>query len=143
MENKKRPIFISSARDDRETVDQITRFLEGKGVAVWSDQALHSGSNWKGKIEKAIKQADLYLLVVTPHFLASPWSNFEAGLALGQEIEFPGKRVIPVLLGGVRRDSLPAILRPSRAIDASGMDQQTLFHTLEEVLSDAQAAKAK
>ena len=60
-------IFISYARDDAEQVSEIYHRLKAAGYDPWIDsEDLLPGVKWKDAIIKAVREADLFLLCVSP-----------------------------------------------------------------------------
>ena len=76
MEMKKHKIFISYAHIDKSYYDRLITHLnvlksyEG-GIEEWSDRKIKSGERWKEEIEKALREADIAILLVSTDFLAS------------------------------------------------------------------------
>ncbi len=57
-------IFISYAREDRETARKLYKVLKKAGLEPWMDKAnLVAGQNWKYEISQAIKKSD-YLIAL-------------------------------------------------------------------------------
>ncbi|MGE0824572.1 MAG: toll/interleukin-1 receptor domain-containing protein [Candidatus Binatia bacterium] len=60
-------IFVSYSRHDQAVCDEIVRALEEHGHEVWIDRkAIRGGDVWRATIEKAIKLADTFLLLLSP-----------------------------------------------------------------------------
>jgi TIR domain-containing protein len=107
-------IFISYAHKDLERVANISRALADLDVSVWSDQKIRAGEQWMTEIEKALTEAKVLVLCVSPSFLASDWAQFEIGVALSRSRD-AGVKVIPILLN----DSIvPEALNRFQFIDA-------------------------
>ena len=43
------------------------------GIDFWRDKRIAPGNYWSKKIEEAIQEASIHLLLITPHFLASDY----------------------------------------------------------------------
>ena len=76
MEMKKHKIFISYAHTDKAYYDRLMILLNVLknyvgGIDDWSDQRIKTGQRWKEEIEKALRQADIAILLVSTDFLAS------------------------------------------------------------------------
>jgi len=63
---------------------------------------LTPGDKWLQKIETAIKEANLLLIICSPSSLTLPWINFEAGCGWMKGIE-----MIPICHSEQRKDRLP------------------------------------
>src|SRR5579871_4245434 len=68
-------LFISYAHKDRSWLDQLLVHLrpmkQQNKVALWTDQEILTGANWHAEIEKALREADIAVLLVTPAFIDS------------------------------------------------------------------------
>lgn len=76
MEMKKHKIFISYAHTDKAYYDRLMIHLKVLknyvgGIDDWSDQRIKTGQRWKEEIEKALREADIAILLVSTDFLAS------------------------------------------------------------------------
>lgn len=88
-------LFISYSRKDERWLDRLGVFLkpfEARGrMLVWTDRELLVGEDWELAISRALAEAAVALLLVTPEFLAS---------------EYIRKRELPVLLAARERGQL-------------------------------------
>jgi hypothetical protein len=95
-------IFFSHSSRDKVALKKLKdRFVELTGgtveVFLSSDgQSIRLGSNWVSSIEKALKDAKIMFVFVSPNSLNTPWLYFETGHAYSKEIS-----VVPVGLFGV------------------------------------------
>lgn len=68
-------IFISYAHKDAKWLEQLRIHLiplaRNAKIDPWDDSKLVTGSKWKEEIKKAIAEADIGVMLVTPNFLAS------------------------------------------------------------------------
>ena len=71
-------VFMSYAREDFKFANKLRRDLYLNEFEVWVDQDyLHPGDQWPRKIESAIGDAHVFVLVVSDEALASPWVKRE------------------------------------------------------------------
>jgi hypothetical protein len=97
-------VFVSYSRKDSEPVDHIVARLEGENFKVWIDrEEIKGGELWRKAIVEAVDNAYAFVLMVSPHSVASDNVRKEVDLAEGA-----GKALIPVLLASVEP---PAELR--------------------------------
>src|SRR5258706_13761851 len=102
-------VFISYSRRESPFVDILLDALEEESVDVWVDyRSLVPGKPWLNQILEGIRQADVFLLVVSKESVTS--SN--VGLEYQQALE-QGKRIILILFEAV---SLPSALQACKWI---------------------------
>jgi hypothetical protein len=69
------PVFVSYAHEDKSwllRLLQMLRPLERQGlVAVWSDEEIRAGEEWRPAIERSLEEARIAVLLISPAFLAS------------------------------------------------------------------------
>jgi TIR domain len=69
-------------------------FLGGVNVFVSSDgQSISPGDDWCGKIEEALRDADIALVICAESSLSRPWLGFEASFCLC--IQAPNNQTTP------------------------------------------------
>ena len=110
-------VFISYSNADSAFVRELMRELEAQGVPYWSDQKIEGGALWMDEIESAVKRASVFVLVISPNFLASKYTLMEAGVAVGRA-RVSGARIIPILLSAT---SLPPMFRDYQALHADSI----------------------
>jgi hypothetical protein len=76
-------VFISYSRLDQLVCDQIVRELKARGHGVWLDrEAIHGGDVWRANIEKGIKDADVFVILLSPNVSRNPdYTQEELGFA--------------------------------------------------------------
>jgi TIR domain len=77
--------FLSYAEEDSETAREIGNWFRGQDIEVfdWKQQL---GGRFMPQIEDAIKRADGYLALISPHFIQSDWCSREKEMALQREL---------------------------------------------------------
>ena len=110
-------VFISYSKEDLWTVELLTDSLERDGINFWlDDKELHAGESIDTTITEAIRDAWLFLVLLTPKSLASNWVMRELEQALHQESE--GRTmVIPVMAGGVTERDMPTRLHHKKCVN--------------------------
>jgi energy-coupling factor transporter ATP-binding protein EcfA2 len=126
-------VFLSYATPDRLVVKELAQKLGLQGLSVWLDEwKLIGGEPWQEAIEKALESCNAVAICIGP---GEPgrWQTMEMRVAITQQAEEKGLRVIPVLLprpqrGGLSR--LPAFLREYKGIEFGETleDEETLRH---------------
>src|SRR5712692_7309393 len=95
-------IFVSHSHKDNDfgtKLVQDLRILLGSDTAVWYDTSggLLGGDAWWRKIVEELTVRPVFIVVLSPDAVASPWVNDEIDLAWRQKNSKTGKRIIPVL----------------------------------------------
>jgi TIR domain len=93
--------FISYAHDDHGAFEEMCTHLAPLehvyGIDFWRDQRIAPGNYWTKKIEEAIEEASVHLLLVTPCFLASDYIIRTEVPAINAKYR-SGDLVLPVIL---------------------------------------------
>lgn len=92
-------LFISYASQDKAVIETLVTTLRRSGQHVWLDEELGGGETWWRAILEQIRRADLFVVAVSEHSLAS--KPCQAELRYAQALQRP---VLPVQIGAV--DSL-------------------------------------
>jgi hypothetical protein len=100
--------FLSHSSADKQLAILIYRALRDQAVDVWFDRLeLRAGDSLLTKIAEGIGNAEYLLVLVTENSKVSSWVQKELSIALTQEINGTGPKVIPLLLQGCK---IPTIL---------------------------------
>ncbi len=106
---KKKIIYVSYSHSDRRRLEELlTHLAPLKATAeVWSDTSIDAGADWHAQITEAIATADVVILLVSAHFLASDFIT---------EVELPiilsaaqkrGTLVLPILISSCLWEDTP------------------------------------
>lgn len=102
MASSKTKVFISHSAADAATAKAVAHALHTAGVSTFLDvEQVSSGDNWREDILAQLETASIYLLLVSPEYVKSSWSQFEIGVAVARARE-RGAQVVSVLLGDAR-----------------------------------------
>ena len=115
-------VFLCHASEDKQVATSLKSQLESAGHAVWLDSsALKGGDDWPKVIARAIAQADVVAVLVSPSLIATDgFARREIELATATAPNSAsGARVIPLLLCSVQ---LPEPLARLHAIDLRRKD---------------------
>jgi hypothetical protein len=95
-------VFISYASEDRKSAEKLYRDLKSEGYDVWIDsQNLMAGSNWSLEIQKAIRESQYVVVVLSSNSVSKRgYIQKEIRQALDILDEFPESEtfIIPVRL---------------------------------------------
>lgn len=116
--------YVSYSHRDAKLVKQILSHLEPLErenlIKVWSDLNLVPGADWNEEILSRLARARVFLLMVSPNYLASTWCR-EVDMRQALERQANGEaRAVPIILGPCewmetplgRLQALPAQGRP-------------------------------
>lgn len=85
--------FISYKHDDGDFAAILKQKIEEAGITGWIDDNLQAGEEWREMIDRAIRESDALIVIMTPESKASEYVTYEWSFALGV-----GVPVIPVML---------------------------------------------
>jgi len=117
--------FISYSREDASQQRRVVAELRQRGINVWVDiENLIPGSpTWEREIERSIRGAAGFIVLLSPESNNSEWVRREISFAEGNK-----KRIFPVLIHGNENDSVPLRLSSHQRVDIhrnmdKGMDE--------------------
>ena len=67
-------------------------------VRMWTDHDIHAGTKWEPQIAAAIEAAQIFVLMITPDFIASDYVYEKEIPAIQQQMREVGALVLPVVL---------------------------------------------
>lgn len=81
-------VFLSYAAEDETTADRLVSRFAGGGVEFfwWQDKE-QRGKRFVGEIEDGVGSADLFVILMSPDYLSSPWCRRERDLAIQRETD--------------------------------------------------------
>jgi internalin A len=108
---KKLNLFYSYSHKDeplRNELETHLKILERRGlINPWHDRMIEAGEEWKKQIDENLESADIILLLVSAHFIASDYC-WEKEMRRALERHKAGEaRVIPVILRDVNWKAAP------------------------------------
>jgi hypothetical protein len=114
-------LFLSYAKEDRERANEIAGWLveRGFGIYNWRDPSTRGG-RFIRQIEGAIREADAFLTLLSPNFLASEWCGREAELAIQRE-------------GDLRQQGRAAVFVHVLQITATPLDDRGFLRSYDQV----------
>lgn len=105
-------VFISHAGEDTWIARQIAREVTGRGarpflgIRAFDKADIALGERSSDKIEEALRQAPVVVVLVGPNYTSSSWAGFELGAALGGN-----KKIIPIATQEIDHTRVSSLLR--------------------------------
>ena len=95
-------IFFSYAHEDEDLMNFVRTQLiveERNGrIIKWHDRKISPGSNWQDEIDERLKQAQIILLFLSPHFIESEYCYEIEGIAALEKHRNKTAIVVPIIL---------------------------------------------
>lgn len=96
-------VFISYSRQDETEKDKFVSHLKALKqidlIEIWSDdEQISAGEDWEAKINEAIEQAEVAVLLITANFLSSDYVQNEQLPALLNKRQQKKMTIIPVIV---------------------------------------------
>ncbi len=88
-------IFISYSRKDQNYANDLAESLRKQGFDVWIDDRIDYGERWWQTIVSAIRDCDVFIIIMTPDSEDSKWVEREILVADREK-----KPIFPILLKG-------------------------------------------
>ncbi len=124
---KQRLTFISYSRADKDFALELAGELRSSGFRIWLDQLdIPTGSRWDDEVEKALLECDIFMVILTPHSIASNNVKDEIGYAIDSN-----KRIMPVLLENA---VLPFRLRRFQYVDFTSKSYEEGIEAAKQLL---------
>jgi adenylate cyclase len=118
-------IFLSYAREDVDSAKRLADAIGRAGHEVWWDRHLHGGSRFTNEIDRALKDAEVVVVIWTEASVKSAWVQDEA--AEGRDTE----RLVPISVDGCRA---PLGFRQFHTVDLSAWERNADAAQLDELL---------
>ncbi len=120
-------VFVSYSKKNKDYVLQLVDKLLDEGFDVWIDnRRLRSSEDWWRSIVEALRDADAFVVVLTPDSDASEWVQLEITLAMKYK-----KPRFPILLAGTMDTPNWDIFARTQYVDATnGQLPQPEFYEL-------------
>ncbi len=110
-------VFISYVRQDAEFADRLAADLQGNGWRVWiAPQSIQPGEKWAEAIDRGLQESGVFVVVLTPEAVKSPWVRNETYVA----IEFETRQEMQFVPLGVKPCNVPPLWRAYQFISFSG-----------------------
>jgi hypothetical protein len=120
-------VFLSYAEEDEAVARSLVDRYVGSGVEFywWQDDE-QRGRRFVGEIERGILSADLFVVLMSPNYLASSWCRRERDLAIQRETDLGHHQLIYVLKVAETRYATSGFLSGYDWLDLTSQDEQAL-----------------
>jgi Holliday junction resolvase len=96
---RRRQVFVSYAKEDKDVARQVAEALQSAGLLVWIDAwELAVGDSIVQRIDQAIASSDILLVILSKSSVNSKWVQIELSTALSRELRDRAITVIPALI---------------------------------------------
>src|SRR5438067_3302710 len=104
-------LFYCYAREDEALLNELEMHLTTLNrlynLANWHDRKIIPGENWEQVIDQHLSTADIILLLISPHFMASDYCYGKEMQRALERHQAGTCRVIPILLRPTHWESTP------------------------------------
>jgi len=112
---KQRKTFLSYSRINQDFAKRLAKELKSEGFDLWFDQMdIPAGARWDREVERALKECEIFMIIMTPASVDSENVLDEIGYAIDT-----GKQFLPVLLENCE---VPFRLRRFQYVDFTNKD---------------------
>ena len=91
-------VFLSYAHNDVELAREVTDALAREGVRVWTDLQVTPGRPWAEEIDRAVRDSQAFVVLLTPNFESSRFGMAELGFVMSEQRD-SGKPLVTVQVG--------------------------------------------
>ncbi|PYP93749.1 MAG: hypothetical protein DMG65_00130 [Candidatus Angelobacter sp. Gp1-AA117] len=130
-------VFLSHSTLDRAFAERLAEDLKAEMFEPWlCELSIDAATNWVSEINRGLRDADVVLLLWSPHAASSPATELEWTSALAREIADKRLRLGLVLLADYK---LPELLRTRQYIDGR-KDHDTAINEIIQWLKERRSA---
>lgn len=127
-------VFISYTEADRAAALATQAALREGGVSAFmAANSIEPGAPWPAELDRAIRTADLVLVLASRAACQSPWVLNEVGVAIGAR-----RKIIPVVWD-MPSSELPAMMAGLQALDLAGQTPDTARQAFQGICERLQA----
>lgn len=134
-----RHIFVSHGSENRAEANELTAFLEARGLRMWiAPRDVRPGMDYSEQLQSAIEECAAFLVLVTEKANRSPYVRAETEMAFSLE-----KPIFPIRVGDVKPGAgLALFLKIKHWTDAFGPDREASLERLAAELQTTTGAGA-
>ena len=95
-------LFLSHAHTNKDPLQELRRALEGRGLACWEDARELRAGDQLLELERRVREARGFVVLVTPDSLGSTWVHRECRWAQAAASASGGAYRLVALVQGVK-----------------------------------------
>jgi hypothetical protein len=126
-------IYFSYSHSDSDLVQKLANKLVETGHEVFIDRNILPGTKWQNTLSKALREADVVIIIFSKESISSRWLMSETGAALGYFRERNKPKVIPIIIDDI---DIPDIISDIQALFASRNEMNLLTNDLIRILDN-------
>lgn len=131
-------VFISYAQADRAAALATQTALKEGGVSAFmAANSVELGAPWSVELDRAIRAADLVLVLASRLACQSAWVQHEVGVAIGAR-----RKIIPIVWDMPPSD-LPGMLAGMQALDLAGRSPEDASPEFDEICKKIRGGKVR
>lgn len=112
-------IFLSYSSQDKPWVREFAHTLKELGINVWFDEdQIFLGEKFQDKLEKALRDSNALIFILSKNSVKSNWIYFEIGVALADD-----KKIIPIIVDDVGHEQIPLIFTRYQSLRTQSPDE--------------------
>lgn len=113
-------VFLSYSSKDQAKANLIAEKLKKHGIEVWMDKwSIKVGDSIVSRVKEGLKNSSCMIILLSPNYIASNWTNYELNDALFFESESKRPFIIPVLIEQIDIEQMPDSIRNRLYLDLS------------------------
>lgn len=114
-------LFLSYAKEDKAVAESIAFSLRSRGHKVFLDRDdLPPGQSYDQQIEKAVKQSDIFLFLISPDSVGEGRFTLTELVFARQKWPTPHGRVLPIVVRKTSHDVIPSYLKAVTLLEPHG-----------------------
>ena len=112
-------VFLSYKREDEEILNEVYNKLTKNGITCFKDVGLIAGEKWEEKLEDALRNSKILIVLISQNTQGSKWVNFELGFSYALN-----KQIIPLIIDDSKIETIDlAIVNKFQAVYLNNIDK--------------------
>ncbi|HEY1391421.1 MAG TPA: toll/interleukin-1 receptor domain-containing protein [Ktedonobacterales bacterium] len=127
-------VFVSHSHEDTAFCHALVQALRGAGADVWYDEHNMGSGRLGPTIEREVRERPVFVVILSPAALHSPWVEDETGWAYGLLRKEANRLILPVTAAALQENDIWLFLRDFKRIEAPGMQTLPLEEAVRRTL---------